>query len=294
MSSIREQIDAWKPIFDIGVSNLFEGMTQLPEESLSRPFSPGSYERRMRKAVRQKHAGAGKKAFRSYIAALLYTIASTEYGDYVSKLSRQNRRRLEQARRRYSRGRPRRPTPDQGKWIAEYLLADPNSESQYDPDEGLKPISILIATAWLSAEGGRDEGILRDIVEASYSSAFFWDVVDSVDKGWDAVRKAPPDFLVQWREEFRTGLRVPPPKKPGPVGRHLWLQDLIRNLKVWFTVKVLKDIGITPTGSNGGLKIAADVVHLKCRTVEKIWYRDPWEMVREYAEYIVTDNLPQS
>ena len=111
-------------------------------------------------------------------------------------------------------------------------------------------------------------------------------MIDAIDKEWHTVGKAPPAVLVQWREEVRAGLRTPPPKKPAPVGRHPRLDDLVRNIKIWYTIEVLKNLGYTPNGRNGGCKIVAETVHLSTSTVEKIREPEPWGMVREYAAFI--------
>ena len=286
MSAIRETIDAWEPVFKMGVVDLFDGISHRLEEAVAGMFSLGSYGRRMHKAVRQKHPRAGEKALQGYIVAAVADLGASETGKSIVTLSRQNRRRLEQKGRRYGRLRPRRPSFDEGKEIAEILLSDPYGETQYDPSTGLKPISNIIARAWLSPEGRRDQETLRDIVESSRTSAFFWDVIDAIDKEWHTVGKAPPPVLVKWREEVRAGLRTPPPKKPAPVGRHPRLDDLVRDIKIRYTINLLSDLGFTPTGRNGGWEIVAETVYLSPSTVEKICEPEPWEMVRKYAEFI--------
>ena len=286
MSAIMETIDAWKPVFRMGVTDLYDGISHRLEEAVAGMFSLGSYGRRMHKAVRQKHPRAGEKALQGYIVAAVADLGASETGKSIVTLSRQNRRRLEQKGRRYGRLRPRRPSFDEGKEIAEILLSDPYAAKQYDPSTRLKPISNIIARAWLSPEGRRDQETLRDIVESSRTSAFFWDVLDAIDKEWHPVGKAPPAVLVQWREEVRAGLRTPPPKKPAPVGRHRTLDYLVRDIKIRYTINLLSDLGFTPSGRNGGWEIVAETVHLSPSTVEKICKPEPWEMVRKYAEFI--------
>ena len=222
-----------------------------------------------------------------YTTAAVTDLGASETGKSIVTLSRQNRRRLEQKGRRYGRLRPRRPSFDEGKEIAEILLADPYAaRASMIRSTRLKPISNIIARAWLSPDGRRDQETLRDIVESSRTSAFFWDVIDAIDKEWHTVGKAPPPVLVQWREEVRAGLRTPPPKKPAPVGRHRTLDYLVRDIKIRYTINLLNDLGITPTGRNGGCEIVAETVYLSPSTVEKIWGPEPWEMVRKYAEFI--------
>ena len=236
MNAKRETIDAWKPVFKMGVADLFDGISYRLDEAVAGMFSLGSYERRMHKAVRQKHPRAGEKALQGYIVAAVTACGATETGKSIVTLSRQERRRLEQKGRRYGRRRPSRPSFHEGKEIADILLSDPYGETQYDPSTGLKPVSDIIARAWLSQGARRDQATLRDIVESSRTSAFFWDVICAIDKEWHNVGKAPPAVLVQWREEVRAGLRTPPPKKPAPVGRHPRLEDLVRNIHIWYTI----------------------------------------------------------
>ena len=286
MSAIMETIDAWKPVFRMGITDLFDGISHRLEGIVAGAFDNWSHEREIHRALTLGDRSAAKKALHGYTTAAVTAFGATEIGKAIATLSRRNRRRLERIRRRYGRRRPSRPSFHEGKEIAEILLSDPYGETQYDPSTGLKPISNIIARAWLSPEGRRDRATLRDMVESSRTNAFFWDVICAIDKEWGAVGKATPPVLVQWRKEVRTGRRSPPFQKPAPVGRHPRLEDLVRNIHIWYTIEVLKNLGYTLNGRNGGCKIVAETVHLSTSTVEKIRDREPWEMVREYAEFI--------
>ena len=286
MSAIRETIDAWEPVFRMGITDLFDGISHRLEGIVAGAFDHWSHQREVHRALTLGDRSAAKKALQGYTTAAVTAFGATETGKSIVTLSRQNRRRLEQKGRRYGRLLPRRPSFDEGKEIAEILLSDPYAAKQYDPSTRLKPISNIIARAWLSPDGRRDQETLRDIVESSRTSAFFWDVICAIDKEWHNVGKAPPAVLVQWREEVRAGLRIPPPKKPAPVGRHRTLDYLVRDIKIRYTINLLSDLGFTPTGRNGGWEIVAETVYLSPSTVEKICEPEPWEMVRKYAEFI--------
>ena len=286
MSEIRETIDAWKPVFRMGVTDLYDGISHRLEGIVAGAFDHWSHQREVHRALTLGDRSAAKKALQGYTTAAVTAFGATEIGKSIATLSRQNRRRLERIRRRYGRRRPPRPSFHKGKEIAEILLSDPYAAKQYDPSTRLKPVSDIIARASLSQDGWRDRATLRDIVESSRTSAFFWDVICAIDKEWGAVGKATPPVLVQWREEVRAGLRTPPPKKPAPVGRHRTLDYLVRDIKIWYTIEVLKNLGYTPNGRNGGCEIVAETVHLSTSAVKKIREPEPWEMVREYAEFI--------
>ena len=286
MSAIRETIDAWEPVFRMGITDLFDGISHRLEGIVAGAFDHWSHQREVHRALTLGDRSAAKKALQGYTTAAVTAFGATETGKSIATLSRRNRRRLERIRRRYGRRRPSRPSFHEGKEIAKILLSDPYGKTQYDPSTRLKPVSDIIARASLSQDGWRDRATLRDIVESSRTSAFFWDVICAIDKEWGAAGKTTPPVLVQWREEVRAGLRTPPPKKPAPVGRHPRLEDLVRNIHIWYTIEVLKNLGYTLNGRNGACKIVAETVHLSTSAVDNIRGREPWEMVREYAEFI--------
>ena len=87
-------------------------------------------------------------------------------------------------------------------------------------------------------------------------------------------RKSAPDFELHH------------PRSLPPSVATQGLTDLVRNIKIWYTIEVLNDLGITPNGRNGGWEIVAETVYLSPSTVEKICKPEPWEMVRKYAEFI--------
>ena len=133
MSAIRETIDAWEPVFRMGITDLFDGISHRLEGIVAGAFDHWSHQREVHRALTLGDRSAAKKALHGYTTAAVTAFGATEIGKAIATLSRRNRRRLERIRRRYGRRRLSRPSFHEGKEIAEILLSDPYAAKQYDP-----------------------------------------------------------------------------------------------------------------------------------------------------------------
>lgn len=297
MKAVREALDKYKPIFRMGVTDLYDGTTHRLEDFVAGLFDLRISEEAMYKAVALREPENGKttskdreaaeSAYKNFISMIGRGISNTPGGRRLHTLFQRNVKRLKLKRLKYGKGRPLRPDADEGHIVANALLADPFAQTMYDPESGLEPVVELLADTWLSQLGGCDLVTLLGFIEDSEKIAFFWDLLECICKKKLSIKGTPtPHELVDWQIDVNLGLRHRPPEKNAPNHRPRDLGFLVRDIKVWFALKTLDDIGALPTSTtdNSGFAIVGKRLHMSRSAVREIWYGPPpWQMVEEFV-----------
>ena len=179
-------------------------------------------------------------------------------------------RAARRSERRGSRDSRRRPDHDEGRRVAEAMLADIPDARRLNRDWESAIVSADLATP--SPLGVFSPEQLPEYIKRAEESRVYFDAVERIEeeaKNRDEDISRPP---ANDRQQAARRRRKRPAMNPLERGRPLNPVKLIRDMQIQFTIEVLKRVGIPPQGTRlSGCLIVSEVLGMPVKTVEDIW-----------------------
>ena len=303
MSEIGEEIDRWKPCLmlamdvellesissdgeDLGTVSL--GLAELAEAifSVVQGTDPIATEALLRKSLK---AGWRKWAHTSP--------AGRKYREM-------DQRRALRLAREGTADQRRRPTNSEGVEFAREFLAEVSDRTWWERDGEFMTLPSVtdaeqtdwtlgflprfLADTWLSPVVGGDPDVLRDFNRNSASSPVFWDALQLIYRGLSEGRGESPHGLLLSLIEALAGSHSRPVEGAADRKRPTKLGYLGRNVKAQLCLKMLRRVGVPPTGNRvSGCRIVAEVLGISEDQVRRIWITPTWPAIRRVLEIVV-------
>ena len=176
-------------------------------------------------------------------------------------------RAARRSERRGSRDSRRRPDPEEGRRVAEAMLADIPDARRLNRDWESAIVSADLATP--SPLGVFSPEQLPEYIKRSEESRVYFDAVERIEEEAKSSHQDIP--RPHWPQAVRRR-RVRPARKRLPLGRQFNPAILLRDIQIQFTIEVLKRVGIPPQGTRlSGCLIVSEVLGMLVKTVEDIW-----------------------
>ena len=179
-------------------------------------------------------------------------------------------RRSEARGSRRKRKKIRRPTHDEGRRVAEAMLADIPDARRLNRDWESAIVSADLATPSPLSVFSPEQ--LPEYIKRAEESRVYFDAVERIEekaKNRDEDISRPP---ANDRQQAARRRRKRPAMNPLERGRPLNPVKLIRDMQIQFTIEVVKRVGIPPQGTRlSGCLIVSEVLGMPVKTVEDIW-----------------------
>ena len=172
----------------------------------------------------------------------------------------------------------RRPDYLEGSRIARALWADIQGISPplLNVKWEAKALPKVLAAIYFPPYGRCSQVQLEESVDHSRSSRVHHVALERILKELDRRGEAIPPPLLKWWQEVASGQRWRPDKHPVPPHRPIIVDDLVRDLRVQFTVELLNRLGVRPRGNPSGCFLAGEALGLTEEAARHIWNRPIW------------------
>ncbi len=185
------------------------------------------------------------------------------------------------ARRRENSGTPdgmRRPSHAEGLQLARALLVDVSQPDPLDTEEEAATVAKVLAGHGLVTYGFLTRAWLRKYIKESRTSRVHFDALCDIMAEWERQGKAIPKQLDRWRQEVADGRRQRPDPPPIPRHRPANSAQVAYEMKVQFTIELLRRLGVPPQGRPvSGCGIVAEAMDIPEDTVVRIWKQRTWK-----------------
>ena len=185
------------------------------------------------------------------------------------------------ARRKVGRGSDdsrRLPSHSEGLRVARCLLDDvAPGAGLFDPESESLAVTEFLIRYWKFHTGLCQTCLLDEFIEDSEDSPACFDALWEIAELLVSLGAGLPVRLRRWLLECAVGRRRRPPLSPLPAHRPVNSGNLVRDVQIHFTIKILRRVGVAPRGSPvSGCRIVAEVLELSEDTVIRIWKQRIW------------------
>ena len=172
----------------------------------------------------------------------------------------------------------RRPYYLEGLRIARGLWADLQGASPLPLDVNWESsaLSNVLADLYFPPYGSCSHVQLQEYEERSSSSRVHDEALERLVEEHRQRNRPIPRPLSKWQRKAGARLLRRPAKHPLPRHRPVIVDDLVRNVRVQFTVELLQRLGVRPQGRPSGCFITAEALGLSEETVRHIWNKPVW------------------
>ena len=173
----------------------------------------------------------------------------------------------------------RRPSHSECLRVARCLLDDvAPGAGLFDPESESLAVTEFLTRHWKFHTGLCQTCLLDEFIEDSEDSPASFDALLHLVAFLESQGADFPVRLRRWMLECAVGRRRRPPLSPLPAHRPVNSGNLVRDVQIHFTIKILRRVGVAPRGSPvSGCRIVAEVLELSEDTVIRIWKQRIWK-----------------